>query len=68
MMILKEEEIVVWGRLFIKQVVVGQFISGWKAFQTKLDILQLHIIQQGGDKVSGQETLPGKEWSKKAVY
>ena len=50
MMMLKEEEIVVWGRLFIEQVVVGQFISGWKAFRAKLDILQLHIVQQGGDR------------------
>ena len=31
-MMLKEEEIVVWGRLFIEQVVVRWFISGWKAF------------------------------------
>jgi len=31
-MMLKEEEIVVWGRLFIEQVVIGQFISRWKAF------------------------------------
>ena len=49
-MMLEEEEIVVWGRLFIKQVVIGRFISGWKAFQAKLDILQLRIVQQGGDR------------------
>jgi len=49
-MMLKEEEIVVWGRLFIEQVVVRWFISGWKAFQVKLDILQLCIVQQGGDR------------------
>ena len=41
----KEEEIVVRGRLFIKQVVVRWFISRWNAFQVKLD-----IVQQGGDR------------------
>jgi len=32
MMMLKEEEIGVWGRLIIEQVVVSWFISRWKAF------------------------------------
>ena len=50
MMMLKEEENVVWGRLIIEQVVVSQFISRWKAFRAKLDILQLCIIQPGGDR------------------
>jgi len=62
MMMLKEEEIVVWGRLIIKQVVVGRFISGWKAFQAKLD-----IIQQGGDRYPVRKPCQVR-MTRKAVY
>jgi len=48
-----------WGKSIIEWGVVGWFICRWKAFRTKLDILQLCIFQQRGDRYMVR-TLPGK--------